>query len=58
MFAGNYENYADYVNKHKAFFPEIYEPDYEEEEEENEEETTAEFMQRVYNEDLRGKTNE
>lgn len=54
MFAGEYKNNADYVNKHKAFFPEIYEPDYEEEEEENEEETTAEFMQRVYNEDKRG----
>lgn len=37
MFAGEYNTYADYVSKHKEFFPDVYEPDYEDEEDDEEE---------------------
>jgi len=36
MLAGNWKSYADYVERNKALFPDVYD-DYDYEEEENEE---------------------
>lgn len=36
MFAGSYNTYADYVEQHKEFFPDVFEEEEEEIDEENE----------------------